>query len=82
MFAIPQRLVITRDLPELRDHHDDLLCPPLPAGTEVWAYDGPTDVPTGYGARPGLPENHRAVRLADDPRAPWWPVPADAVEEA
>jgi hypothetical protein len=78
---IPQRLIVTRALPELLDRFDDLLCPPLPAGTEVWAYDGPTDIPTAYGNRPGLPDDYRAVTLADDPRAGWWPVPADAVEE-
>lgn len=76
------RLVVTVPIPE----DEDRCRPPLPTGAEVWAFDGPTGVPTEYGTRPGLKPGERAVTFAqwtpDDPYQPWYPVPADAVEEA
>lgn len=67
------RLRVTRDLPELLDDLEFQARPPLSAGDVVYAYTGPT--------RGLLPEGCRAVQL--EPGAgPWYPVPADAVEEA
>lgn len=76
-----QRLRVTVPVPE----DEDRSRPALPAGAIVWSFDGPTDIPTVYGPRPGLRASERAVTLAqwtpDDPYQPWYPVPADAVKE-
>jgi hypothetical protein len=67
------RLIVTRDIPE----DEDRCGPALEAGAEVWAFDGPTDG--------SLRRGERAVTFAQwtpaDPYQPWYPVPADAVEE-
>jgi len=75
------RLIVTEPIPE----NEDRSRPALPAGLEVWSFDGPTDIPTEYGPRPGLKHGERGITLAQwtpaDPRQPWYPVPAGAVEE-
>ena len=68
-----RRLRVTRDLPELLDDMEFRARPLLRAGETVWAYGGPT--------RGGMPADCRAVQLVAG-EGPWYPVPADAVEEA
>lgn len=68
-----RRLRVTRDLPELLDDLEFQARPPLDAGETVWAYDRPT--------RGVLPEGCRAIQL-EPGEGPWYPVPANAVEEA
>lgn len=67
-----RRLRVTRDLPELLDALGFQARPPLRAGETVWAYDRPR--------RSVLPDGHRAVQF-EPGEGPWYPVPADAVEE-
>lgn len=67
------RLRVTRGLPELLDDLEFQARPELHAGETVWAYDGPV--------RGVLPEDCRPVQL-EPGEGPWYPVPADAVEEA